>query len=253
MRTKNDNREQTGSSYSEVSATHKLKEYSKKNIDAYGDNWNYHMLAQCKRQTLSRILYFDNLYKKIVNVPGVICEFGLQWGASTSILLNLRGIYEPYNHARTIFGFDTFEGFVNIDDKDGGYSSVGDYLTKDSYENELDEILSIHESFSPIAHKKKFQLIKGDASITIDEWLKNNPHAIVSMVIFDMDVYKPTKDVLEKIIPRLTKGSILVFDELNCPVFPGETEAVMEVLGLNNVSLRQHPHQPYAAWAVWGE
>jgi len=64
---------------------------------------------------------------------------------------------------------------------------------------------------------------------------------------------KPTKDVLEKIIPRLTKGSLLIFDELNCPHFPGETAAVQEVLGLNNLTLKRHPHQSYCAWTVYGE
>ncbi len=230
-----------------------LKDYLKKNVDAYGDKWSYHALVQSNRQTISRVLYFDYLYQQIVNVPGVICEFGLQWGASTALLSNLRAIHEPYNHARTIFGFDTFEGFVTIDEKDGGHSSIGDFSTKETYEVELEELLTAQDSFNPLSHKKKFQLIKGDASVTVDDWMQANPHAIISMVIFDMDVYKLTKDVLEKILPRLTKGSILVFDELNHPIFPGETEAVREVLGLNNVRLRQHPYQQYAAWAVWGE
>jgi len=68
-----------------------------------------------------------------------------------------------------------------------------------------------------------------------------------------MDVYKPTKDVLESIVPRLTKGSLLVFDELNAEIFPGETRAVDEILGLNNIRLRHNPHQPLCAWAVFGE
>lgn len=68
-----------------------------------------------------------------------------------------------------------------------------------------------------------------------------------------MDIYKPTKIVLQKIIPRLTRGSILVFDELNCDVFPGETRAVDEVLGLNNLKLYRSKFQPYGAWAVFGE
>jgi hypothetical protein len=73
------------------------------------------------------------------------------------------------------------------------------------------------------------------------------------MAIFDMDVYKPTRDVLELILPRLTKGSLLVFDELNDETFPGETRAVDEVLGLNNIRLRQNSNQPMRAWAVFGE
>ena len=49
------------------------------------------------------------------------------------------------------------------------------------------------------------------------------------------------------------KGSVLIFDELNCKEFPGETEALNEVLGLNKIKLNHYPHQPSRAWAIWGE
>lgn len=222
-------------------------------LSQYGSQWNSHSLVSLKRQSLSRILYYNFLYQKIIDVPGVICEFGVQWGATLAQLINLRAMYEPFNYTRKIFGFDTFEGFTVVDSKDGGFSNVGDYATQTGYEKKLNSILSIHESFSPIPHIKKFELIKGDVSQTIDTWLESNPHAIVSMAIFDMDVYKPTHDALTKIIPRLTKGSVLVFDELNCQHFPGETAAVNEVLGLNNIALRRYPHQSYCAWAIYGE
>lgn len=231
----------------------RLLEISKELLPQYGGNWGVHNLVTLKRMALSRIIYYYELYQKIITVPGVICEFGVQWGATLALLQNLRGMYEPYNVSRKIFGFDTFEGFTTIDSKDGSFAKVGDYKSLPSYEHTLEEILGIHESFCPISHIKKYELIKGDASRTIDIWLEKNPHVIVSMAIFDMDVYKPTKDVLEKIIPRLTKGSLLVFDELNCQEFPGETTAVQEVLGLNNLTLQRHPHQSYSAWAVYGE
>lgn len=221
-------------------------------LPQFGHQWNSHGLVGLRRQSLSRLLHYNHLYQMIVDVPGVICEFGVQWGAVMAQLINLRGIYEPYNHSRRIVGFDTFEGFPTFDSKDGDYFSKGDYATSSGYEVILDQLLSIHESFSPLQHIKKFEIVKGDVSNTIDQWLGDNPHAIVSMAIFDMDLYKPTRDVLQKIIPRLTKGSLLVFDELNCQHFPGETLAVNEVLGLNNISLRRSPNQPFCAWAVFG-
>jgi len=98
---------------------------------------------------------------------------------------------------------------------------------------------------------KKFDLIKGDASITFKKWLQDNPAGIIAMAIFDMDIYQPTRDVLKLIVPRLTRGSLLVFDELNCRHWPGETLALMETIGLNKLALRRHPHQPYCAWAVF--
>ena len=67
------------------------------------------------------------------------------------------------------------------------------------------------------------------------------------MAIFDMDIYKPTKDALEAIKPKLTKGSVLVFDELNCPQFPGEMQALHEVFGIGNLKLQNYGHQPNSA------
>jgi hypothetical protein len=245
--------ELTNQSSEELTRNERLLEYALQLLPEYGHQWNLHSQVTTRRQSLSRFLYYTALYEQILDIPGVICEFGVQWGATLTTLINLRGIYEPFNHSRRIYGFDTFEGFAVVDPKDGIHAKPGDYRTRDDYEDTLEEILAIHEANAPLAHIKKFALIKGDASVTIDSWLQENPHVIVSMAIFDMDVYAPTKSVLERIVPRLTKGSLLVFDELNNPAFPGETLAVQEILGLNRLALRRHPHQPYCAWAVWGD
>ncbi|MDE2615499.1 MAG: crotonobetainyl-CoA--carnitine CoA-transferase [Burkholderiales bacterium] len=218
-----------------------------------GPHWNVHSNVFVDRIALSRLLYLSRLYPTILGVPGVICEFGVQWGATLVTLMNLRGMLEPYNYSRKIVGFDTFQGFVSTAPQDGGRPAVGDYATKDGYQAQLEEILSLHEANAPIHHIRKFELVAGDASTTAHEWLSRNAQAIISMAIFDMDVYQPTRDALQAVLPRLVKGSVLVFDELNCPQFPGETAAVMEVLGLNQLRLQRDPHQPFCAWAVWGE
>ena len=75
-----------------------MKELADINRDAFGPQWNHHSTVFLKRQVLSRLIYQDMLYRKIVNVPGVICEFGVQWGATMAALINLRGIHEPFNH-----------------------------------------------------------------------------------------------------------------------------------------------------------
>ena len=248
------NKELTSRNESEQNNIALLKDFHLSHIDKWGVSWNQHALATMQRQTISRVLYYNEIYKKVVGIPGCILEFGVQWGATLAQLISLRAMYEPYNHRRHIFGFDTFEGFVNTDKvKDGDHLDDGDYCVYDNYESVLADLLAIHEQNCPIAHIQKFSLIKGDASITSKQWVVDNPHAIVAMAIFDMDIYKPTKDALEAIRPRLTKGSILVFDELNCPQFPGETEALNEVLGLNKLKLNHDPHQPNCAWAIWGD
>lgn len=237
----------------QLNSSEKLYEIDRVLMPNYGDGWSRHRLVTLDVSAQSRILYYNNLYQKIIDVPGVICEFGVHWGATLAQLINLRSIYEPFNHSRHIYGFDTFEGFVSTHDKDGGISRVGDLMTLDKYENMLDETLSLLESFAPQKHIKKFSLIKGDAINTVDQWLNDNPHAIISLAIFDMDLYEPTKEVLEKIMPRLVRGALLVFDEVNCGYFPGETRAIDEVIGLNNLKLKRSPLQPFCAWSVYGE
>jgi hypothetical protein len=219
----------------------------------FGPNWHRHSMIGMKVEALARSLYYAEIYKRILDVPGVICEFGVHWGATLVELINLRSIFEPFNHSRTVFGFDTFEGFPALNAKDGKLLKKGDFSTSENYQETLSKILSLHEATAPYPHIKKFSLVKGDAGITFNKWLDKNPHAIISMAIFDMDLYKPTNEILKKIVPRLTKGSILVFDELNCEIFPGETVALRETIGLEKLRLRRVPYQPFCSWAIWGE
>jgi hypothetical protein len=204
------------------------------------------------RMQLSRILLIQNLYKLIVPVHGIIMEFGVRWGQNLALFSNLRGMYEPYNYNRKIVGFDTFTGFPSVDKKDGKCISKGNYSVTQDYADYLEKILCIHEADSPISHKKKFELVIGDATETIHDYLKRQPETIISLAYFDFDIYQPTKVCLEAIIPRLTKGSILAFDELNCPEFPGETLALIETLGLSKYGLRRDPNNPLVSWLKVG-
>lgn len=239
-------------SLEQIGAIETLRELALKTINGLGTTWVNHINSFVPVQAVARIHYFNEIYQKILDVPGVVCEFGTQYGAGLVQLMNCRNFYEPHNIGRIIYGFDTFDGFVGTDIKDGDLALEGDYSVGSGYFSTLSEILAAHESFQPRPNMKRHHLIKGDASKTIDNWLEENPHAIVSLALFDMDIYSPTKIVLEKLIPRLTKGSLVVFDELNHPAFPGETRALDEILKLNNISLRKSRWQPYSAYFVWG-
>ena len=194
-------------------------------------------------KNLSRLLFFAEIYKKILNYHGVVVEFGTRWGQTLSFLAALRGIYEPFNRHRKVIGFDTFQGFRGLGKKDGGglRCQDGDYSVAKGYEGYLDKLLWHQEQLNPVSHVKKYELIKGDAVRTIPKYFKTHPETIISLAIFDFDIYQPTKIALETIKPHLCKGSILVFDELCDELFPGETIALQEVFGLNNVGLKRMP------------
>ena len=193
-------------------------------------------------QQLRRILFFYEIYQQLLTVPGVIMQFGVRWGRELALLESLRTTFEPFNHSRKIIGFDTFDGYAGIDDKDGQHDVMqeGNLATASAYENELDGILRAREQLSPIPHVKKFELIKGNAEETLAAYLADNPHTIVSFAHLDMNLYRPTKLCLEMLRDHMPKGSIVLVDEVNLDIMPGETIALKEVFGLQNLRLVRH-------------
>lgn len=202
------------------------------------------------RQSLSRINFIQHIYGLIVPVHGVIMEFGVRWGQNMCLFSTLRGIHEPFNYNRKVVGFDTFDGFPSVDPKDGQGHRAGDYGVADDWKAELEELLEFHSQNAPIPHKRKHELVVGDATSTLPAYLRQHPETIVALAYFDFDLYRPTKECLEAILPHLTKGSVLAFDELNMPEFPGETLALREVLGLSRHAIRRVPSSPLTSYLV---
>lgn len=204
------------------------------------------------RQAISRVLFMEELYRQILPVHGIVCEFGVRWGQNLALFSSFRGMYEPYNYNRKIVGFDTFAGFPSVSPLDGSdpIASEGAYAVTPGYEHYLEEVLAYHERESPLSHLRKFELVRGDASVTVERYLADHPETIIALAFFDFDIYEPTKRCLELIAPHLTKGSVVGFDQLNWPSFPGETLAVKEVFGLSKYAIRRTPHNPSPSYVV---
>lgn len=204
------------------------------------------------RRTLSRFLFINEIYQKIVDIHGNIFEFGVRYGQNISLFTNLRGIYEPFNHNRKIVGFDTWEGFSNIDKKNDTKNwENGDFGVPENYEIYLGKIIDLHEKMAPIPTIKKHKLIKGDAIFSTSKYLEENQETIISLAYFDFDIYKPTKKCLEEIIPYLSKGAVIAFDEINVAEFPGETKALREILGTNNFKIIHSKFRANAGYLIY--
>jgi hypothetical protein len=205
-----------------------------------------------KRQDLSKILFMNELYKKITDVHGAIMEFGVRWGQNLALFESFRGLYEPFNHNRRIIGFDTFEGFPSVHEKDGKSDMVkaGSYSVTKGYEEYLKKVLDYHEHENPIPHIRKYQLIKGDATKEIAKYFKDNPETIVAFAYFDFDIYMPTKSCLEEIKNHITKGSVIGFDQVNVHDWPGETVALKEIFGLDRYNIKRSPYSSVQSYIV---
>jgi len=204
------------------------------------------------RQSLSRILYLSELYRKIIDVHGVVMEFGTRWGQNLALFSSFRGMYEPFNFTRKIVAFDTFEGFARLTSEDGKAQdlSAGALSVSPGYETYLEQILQYHEQESPLSHIRRFQLVKGDAPEMLTQYLKDHPETIIALAYFDMDLYEPTKKCLDLVLKHVTRGSVLGFDELHYDMWRGETIAVSEVLGLSTYKIIRSPLEPTSSYAV---
>lgn len=205
-----------------------------------------------RSSVLAKMLYVNELYQKIVRIPGVIMEFGVWWGANVALFQNLRAVYEPYNYTRKVVGFDTFEGYPTPTAQDGTHdlAAAGQYAVTEGYLEHLTRVLDYHESENTMAHVRKYELVKGDATVSIGEYLGRHPETIIALAYFDMQLYEPTRKCLEAIRPHLVKGSVIAMDELNSDEFPGETVALREVLGLDRYRMERSQYLPDRTYLI---
>ncbi|WP_428526421.1 TylF/MycF/NovP-related O-methyltransferase [Roseibium sp.] len=193
------------------------------------------------RQRVTRFIETLRYWELITDIPGDIFECGVAGGEFMMAMAHFSAIYEPHHYTRKIIGFDTFEGFTEPSKED--LSSTAKHmqtggLSYDSFEY-LQDAIGFYDENRMIGNIQKVFLEKGDISQTLPKYLENNPATVIGLLHLDLDLYKPTADVLSHALERMPKGSIIVFDEINHKDYPGETIAVMEKLGLNNIELRR--------------
>lgn len=210
----------------------------------------HNFMKYARRQDVTKILARYEIFKKVLNVKGSVVECGVFRGAGLMSWALFSDMFEPVNLTRRIYGFDTFGGFPNISQKDKNKlrnPGVGDL--KANVYDELQEIIKAYDKNRFLGHVEKIKLIKGDASKTIPEFVKNNQHLVVSLLFLDFDLYEPTKIALEYFLPRMPKGAVIAFDELDNPIWPGETVALLDSIGINKLKLQRLDFDPYISFA----
>ena len=101
-----------------------------------------------------------------------------------------------------------------------------------------------------LGHIPKIDLVKGDATKTIPEYVESHPELIISLLYLDFDIYEPTRIALEYLLPLVPKGGVIGFDELNQKKWQGETIALKEVLNLSKINLRKFGYDPHVSYFV---
>jgi hypothetical protein len=204
-----------------------------------------------RRQHLKRFLALYEIFKRVLPVKGSVVECGVYHGFGLMSWAKLSAMLEPENLTRRIYGFDTFKGFPSVHAKDQGdiqEVECGD-LCSDSYE-ELVELIREYDADRFLGHIPKVELIRGDIVRTVPEFILTHPHLVISLLFLDCDLYESTKTAVEHFVPRMPKGAIIAFDELDNPIWPGETMALAETLGIGGLRIQRLEWDPYIGFAV---
>jgi hypothetical protein len=203
------------------------------------------------RNQLKRFLALYEVFKLVLTVKGSVVDCGVFRGFSLMSWAKLSTILEPENFIRRIYGFDSFSGFPTIGDTDlnrevehqpGG-------LESDSHE-ELTRLIELYDQDRFLGHMDKVHLVRGDVTETAPRFVEENPHLVVSLLFLDLDLYEGTKAAIEAFVPRMPRGAVIAFDELDNPQWTGETTALLETLSIRNLALQRLPWDPYISYAV---
>ena len=203
-------------------------------------------------QDLRKFLCRYELFRKVLHVHGSIVECGVLYGGGLMAWAQLSEIFEPLNHLRNIIGFDTFAGFVSVSEMDNtgtAFQGKKGGLAIDTYDDLLKSI-TLYNKNRFLNHIEKVKLVKGDVAESLPKFLEANQHLVVSLLYLDFDIYEPTVVALKHLMPRIPKGGIIAFDELNHEVWPGETIAVMQEIGINNLRIERLPFGSTMSYAV---
>ena len=184
----------------------------------------------------SKMLARYELFKRVVELPGDIVEGGVLKGAGVLYWAKLIQIFNPMSR-RKVIGFDTFEGYPE------DTSKAHDQQTAKAFTKQqiADQALVSDEKIMAAAEAQglanRIELVKGDASQTIPQYVADNPGFRISLLNLDFVLYDPTLAAMQHLYPRVLPGGVVVLDEY-AVADKGESDAVDEVLQGEGVELR---------------
>lgn len=142
-------------------------------------------------ETKMREKFFSS--ETLTSHPGLLLDFGVLRGRST---LQIAKAIPPAD-SRKLHAFDAFEGLRDPWSKvDRGVGSM----------NLSGKVPSV------LLQETRIEVHVGWVEETLEPFLRTHPGQI-GLAHFDFDVYPPTGYALERLISRLEKGSLLVFDD----------------------------------------
>lgn len=182
---------------------------------------------------ISKLLAHYELYKTITHLPGHIIECGVYKGASLIRFCTFRELLESPS-SRKVIGFDAFGKFPRKGDElDQAFIERFEGIGGEGISStELEQILAL-KSFS------NYELVEGDILQTVPDYLAAHPELKIALLHIDVDVYHPTKVILDTLFDRIVPEGLVVLDDYG--TVAGETRAADEFFSDRDVRFQKLP------------
>mgnify|MGYP003645340145 CR=1 FL=1 len=185
----------------------------------------WHLTVPTER--MGRFLVHYEAMKLAQMVPGEIVECGVFKGESLMRFAHFRNILGTQDTAK-IIGFDNF----NDEYPDTEYEE--DQPQREEWVNTAGpSSISISQLQDVLDHHKitNYDLVGGDISTTVPEYVQQNGGLRVSLLNIDCDFVEPTYTALKALWPHLSDGAVVLLDNYGgwgssgCSYF-GDTKGV---------------------------
>lgn len=207
--------------------------------------WDYEngFYLTCETGRIGKMLNHLEIYKQITHLPGDILEFGVYKGSSFTRLIAFRDLLET-PHSRKVVGFDAFGKFPDAVALAADQEFIHQFEGAGGF-GISEEELRLHLERKGTSN---YQLVKGDILETIPQYLQDNPALKISLLHIDVDVYEPSKVILEHLWDKIVPGGILMLDDYG--TVQGETKAVDEFFADQDIVINKLPFYHIPSYVV---
>lgn len=215
-------------------------------LPSFAKSFEYenNFFLSCDPSRIAKLIAQYELFKISTTLPGAIVECGVFKGNSLSRFAIFRELLNN-KFSKKIIGFDTFGKFPQTKFKEDVKSR------KQFISDTGGESISKEQLFKVLSHKQidhLIELVKGDITKTVPNYVKTHPELRISLLNIDVDIYEPVVTILKYLYPRVVKGGIIMLDDYG--VFPGETKAVEEYFAEQDVKIEKSPYSMTPAYII---
>lgn len=193
----------------------------------------FHLTMDAGR--LGKLVAHYEAYQMVRRVPGAIVECGVFKGTSLTRFAMMRDLLDSTAAAK-IIGFDVFG------DEYPHTAYQEDHAQRERWIREAGPRSISKAQLETIFGQlgvKNFELVAGDVTQTLPEYVREHPELRISLLNIDIDFVESTLCSLEQLYPRVMPGGVILLD--NYGAFHGDTVAVDSFFRDKRVAIKRFP------------